>query len=1825
MTINFSAQPYYDDFSEDKNFHKILFKPGYAVQARELTQTQTILQDQISKLGKFVLSDGSRVSGSRIFSDNNVRVVQLAKTESTLANILDFENLYVVSSSSKLMGVIVDVDFTNLILTIKPLNVAGVNNFQAGETLNLFSEKYLAHSRLINPDIASDYTTTVGTDTTFTVSNGSSTKYSLNLIINTLSLQVGDVLSNATLTSSYTIVEITDGSTCVVDKSIENDFTNITFTVTRYASRKSMQISVDEGVFFTNGYFVKCLAQAIVPNNKTEYPSAVIGLEVDETVQDFIDDESLLDPALGSYNYSAPGADRYVINLTLVSKPLVENSIQDLTTKKFIELVRVKKGVIIKSNLNPTLGELEKTLARQMYDHAGNFFVKPFAINFNENQLLNSQNTLPLEISSGKAYVFGHELDIQYPLYLNTDKARDTLTVSNYDLSTYYGNSIRIKDLYGSLNFQTSPTIELHSNSTGQAFSTKIGTALARNFKYNTANDFNLYLYDIKLNKTADIANVKSVVITTSANNYSSYNFKANTIQTANVTTLTDSKFQSLVFNVPHNNIKSIASVNFESNLLGTYTFTANTTSIFSGSLTTQILGGSGVVSSAIKRQYFYVTAKQTNGSYTAGSVIDTDDLIINISQTGSEYVASFTTTNSKIYNGTADIWYTVQYTNAQPKLKTLVQNQISCVNVTDYKTPVSLGISDIYAIKGVYQMKANNMAYKGTWNSANTYYIGNYINYNNSIYYAINGNSNKNPVSSANNWLKLTPNFNAYTLYTGQNDSYYDHGSFTVNSNLYEGSYIVVYDYFTHGSGSYISQASYPNTVDYKDIPAYRNNNGQIVQLRDCIDFRPRRQNFSTSLVFDSFNIPATTFSGFNLSYDYYLNRIDKLIVTDNKDFKIIKGVPKYTNITPPPIPQNCMPLATIHYNAYGYSKNDIRIVYDNHRRYTMDDIGVLDKRIDRVEYYTSLSLAESEAINKATSDELLKSRLRNGFLIDSFSSLIVADLSNIEHKAAIDLQNELCRPAVDAKNIKLNYIFGINDTGQYITNKLLHFPYDFTSTQSILASNKKATGSINCNPFDVISFRGSLTLSPEVDNWFETNEIPEINTISENTIALDNALGDPSLVYNSWNLYNSQVNTQRDNSKTSVVNVSQGIGYTVESTVVEEIRRNVIAVARSIPIQLNAAGLSPYTRMYVFVNGALVNGYVLYGQNPTGQITGVRINNSGINYASNTTIKIQAGTNLSANATANVSSNGQIIDIEMSKLGVNYATVANTANAQIIISGTGTGASANVILSTRNGNDLYTDSQGYFSCTLMLPCNNNLKFRTGELLISVSDDPIAPRSGSSYAEAIFYSTGDLKTITESSIRKLIQTEQPTQQQSQETIINIVEPTVDGNTTQPITTTRTYYKDITANTNVWDSYQWTLNTNRNIAGNYNNLLQLYANPGTGNWVISDFKQSLNIDSTGKGTIGSVVRDLNQSKSGSMTFTVPAEINGRIIDPGTIDLNVPANVKTYKPSITGKVYNPTTKTWSIIVAIKDAGEGGNEIYDKDNYPISINFNTNIDPQNPINLNISKVRTSGNNGVKDANTTTTLQSGIDISTLTPEQREAILTTLASGGTQTTEQMTITSSTTTNTAFFETSTDGIVTGTTNDGGKIAINSEQGTVVGVISSNLNTNSESNQNSGGIPSDSNPFLANPSNSLPKNSVSLILNPVSQSAYKNIQTQATKASTALQDATKKTDLAVQKTNNLVQTAAPASGTVTAISTFQGTADKTTSNKEITTALKDAKAAIKADTSLTPKEKNALKTALNAEAAKQIAENKAEAKATAAAARAASVVAKPKK
>ena len=75
-----NVSPYYDDFDTTDNFHRVLFRPGFAVQARELTQLQSILQNQIERHGQNVFKDGTVIIPGQVSISNAYTSIQLAST-----------------------------------------------------------------------------------------------------------------------------------------------------------------------------------------------------------------------------------------------------------------------------------------------------------------------------------------------------------------------------------------------------------------------------------------------------------------------------------------------------------------------------------------------------------------------------------------------------------------------------------------------------------------------------------------------------------------------------------------------------------------------------------------------------------------------------------------------------------------------------------------------------------------------------------------------------------------------------------------------------------------------------------------------------------------------------------------------------------------------------------------------------------------------------------------------------------------------------------------------------------------------------------------------------------------------------------------------------------------------------------------------------------------------------------------------------------------------------------------------------------------------------------------------------------------------------------------------------------------------------------------------------------------------------------------------------------------------------------------------------------------------------------------------------------------
>lgn len=458
VPVESTVFPYYDDFNEDKNFHRILFRPGYAVQARELTQLQTIMQNQIERFGSHIFAEGSLVLGGQISTDFSTNMItldsQYANADITLA---DFSGKVINEVTGNMKG---------------RAKVIAIDSSDA--TAPVLAIKYLSGSEFANND----------------------------------TIQVNNTTTNATISL-------------------------VTNTV------KGSTVQVREGIFFISGYFVKSPTQTIILDKDSATPSYRVGLELQDEIITEDNDASLLDPAQESYNYQAPGATRYQINLVLTKRALND----DTDTSKFIELLRVKSGVIQKIVQYATYSEIEKTLARRTYDESGDYTVDPFIIELKANT--QNSSLVNVLLDPGKAYVKGYEFETIAPTKISIEKARTTDPVENYNLSVPGGNYIVVEKIRAKGNsFFNTSTLEKtdihcvkHANvavSSANAYnSTKIGTTYIKNMIYDSASynqnsdsyRYKTYLFDtnfISLTSDDAFSNANSVIFKANAYNLNS-------------------------------------------------------------------------------------------------------------------------------------------------------------------------------------------------------------------------------------------------------------------------------------------------------------------------------------------------------------------------------------------------------------------------------------------------------------------------------------------------------------------------------------------------------------------------------------------------------------------------------------------------------------------------------------------------------------------------------------------------------------------------------------------------------------------------------------------------------------------------------------------------------------------------------------------------------------------------------------------------------------------------------------------------------------------------------------------------------------------------------------------------------------------------------------------------------------------------------------------------------------------------------------------------------------------------------------------------------
>ena len=1160
MPLNFNISPYYDDFDPTKNFHRVLFKPGAAVQARELTQSQTILQDQITKFADNIFKQNSPVTGGQVTTNLNCYYIKLQTTYN---------------------GSSYDVTAFN------------------GKTVQDATGTVVAYVIATSP-------ATGGDPPTLIVSYKSGSQFADNSVIydSSSNLAVQAILLNASGKSS--VASIAQGVFYISGNYTRND-----------------------GITISNGNFVQVNPSTIILNKYDNTPSNRIGLNINETIVDYVSDSSLLDPAIGASNYQAPGADRYKISLELQTRPLTFGD-----DSSFVELVRIENGSISKMVNGSVYNVIDDYFAKRDYETNGDYIVNDFKLTPKVNTADSSNSTYTMSVGKGVAYVHGYRIESQSSVDLITNRARTSESQNNNPIFIDSGSYFYVDTVHGAnasfFDTTTYQIVDLHCIDTANVNatnantynSTLVSSGYIRGLIYdhNTndtdANTFVYKAYVCDLQNKTETANAAAG--STSTIQFPSYFSTANGAYVGiNISITKGASAGDFRTITSYNGSTHTATVNQN------WTVTPDTTSVFALNFDIKDVETMFAVNGTTVLAKANINPESKVGGISTGNTVlqnqTNPELLFNI---GSPYVSSLTSTSyttQQLFRSisftasgggvSAQLNYEGDYTDIIRHFGTPIstlsadlikQNYTVVVTNAGSNTLIKVGdivpwtttgrtvtldtdasiatftASDLspftanivakvfvesadnfgHVLKGKNLISANTSVAYTSGTQVNTYtfvddsaltstgqiYIQNgglvtpgqpqslYLSDVKNIVKILDTGSSGVVPTTANlaSYIDVTNN---YIFDNGQRDNFYDHATITLKSGAPQpkGNLLVFVNYYQHvGGDGYFSIMSYIHTgvsslpEDYQQIPQYTSKHGVTYALRDCLDFRPTRNNAVANFEFRYANsadtkhgaylpIDLTTFVG---DYSYYLGRKDKLVLTKDKSFQMIEGTPSVNPIFPSE-PDGSLVIAQLTHNPYtGYIPTeapngyvpDLSIVKVKHKRYTMEDIAGLEKRINNVEYYTSLSQLEQNATSLQISDAYGLNRFKNGIMVDDFSSYATADTINNDYSATINRRTRQMTATQNVKNFPLKslalaYNMGLPSTetsnalGYKIStdSQVNYFSLPITGTANV-ASQKFASRTVNANPFSTSTQEGILTISPNVDNWVDTNYSPAL-----------------------------------------------------------------------------------------------------------------------------------------------------------------------------------------------------------------------------------------------------------------------------------------------------------------------------------------------------------------------------------------------------------------------------------------------------------------------------------------------------------------------------------------------------------------------------------------------------------------------------------------------------------------------------------------------------------------------------------------------------------
>ena len=425
---NLNVSPYFDDYHEpiiggkDNDYYKVLFKPGYPVQARELTTLQSILQNQIEQFGNHFFKEGAKVIPGSLSYINPFYYVQLEE------NFLGIPiSLYI----DQLVGKKIRGETSGVVGVVKKI------------LSDVESEKgnYTIYIDLIDSNIN---------------------------LSDSLFEDGENLICEEAIPYGSTFIAANEGFARSISTS---------------SSGKGSAFGLGNGVYFLRGYFVDVNDEILILDQYSNTPSYRVGLDIIEEIITADVDPNLNDNASGFNNYAAPGADRLKITAKLSKKDLRSfDSTSFVELAKVENGVLTKINTNTDYNLlSDELARRTFDESGHYYIKAFNVYARESLDDgegnngvYKSTQLTSGGNTpsddlMVYKISPGKAYVKGYEVETIAPTFLDVPKARTTKTLTNQKVGFNFGSTLNINNVHGSpsLGINTSSTISLRNDRIG--------------------------------------------------------------------------------------------------------------------------------------------------------------------------------------------------------------------------------------------------------------------------------------------------------------------------------------------------------------------------------------------------------------------------------------------------------------------------------------------------------------------------------------------------------------------------------------------------------------------------------------------------------------------------------------------------------------------------------------------------------------------------------------------------------------------------------------------------------------------------------------------------------------------------------------------------------------------------------------------------------------------------------------------------------------------------------------------------------------------------------------------------------------------------------------------------------------------------------------------------------------------------------------------------------------------------------------------------------------------------------------------------------------